>query len=321
MLTVSNKNNIFVENIFKVTITLINFQENYNRMKTLRQLLGCGAVVATLLFSLCACAENKKETEDDFADAVMELVKLSGQSGEFEQLNEKMLPAMQNVNKTLLAPESASRGDELAMKYIDENMEDKMLKPMFADMLKGKLTIEEIDEITEKLKTEKGRTYNEHFVEMTKKVPDVMQQAMGNVNDISNLKKAEYTCPEEYAKKFAVYYENGFLKKSLQAVEDMMQMLIAMGGDADEESKKAIEGMMTWMKENYVVFMANAAFGTLTDEDIAFGTELNAMPAFQKYIGSLDMKEVITNSVQLGMDFANSYKDWLAEQEGVKLKK
>lgn len=60
-----------------------------------------------------ACTNSKNVEKDDFGDAVMELVKLSGQAEDFEEAKGKMIPAMMEYNKALLAPESAGRGDAL----------------------------------------------------------------------------------------------------------------------------------------------------------------------------------------------------------------
>lgn len=60
-----------------------------------------------------ACTKSKNVEKDDFGDAVMKLVMLSGQAKYVEDAKGNMIPAMMEYNKALLAPESAGRGDAL----------------------------------------------------------------------------------------------------------------------------------------------------------------------------------------------------------------
>ncbi len=286
-------------------------------MKKIMRLFSCQIVMIMLITTVYACTNSKNVEKDDFGDAVMELVKLSGQAEDFEEAKGKMIPAMMEYNKALLAPESADRGDALAQQFLDENFEDEIMKPVFVSMFKGKITTEEIKEIIEKLQTEEGRRHNEHFSAINKKLPEIMAN-IGEV-DPSNPAKTEYTCPDEYAQKFAQYYKGGFLAKSMDSAIDMIKGLAALNPEANGEQMQAIESLIKFMEENFPIQMANAAYGTLTDEDLDFGIGLNKMPAYRKYVDSFDMKEIVTAAAQLGTSIGDTYKEWLSKQN-VKLK-
>lgn len=279
-------------------------------MKKIKKQLKSFVIIMTLmpLFCMCSNAQNNEK----FEDKVMELITLTGQEEQFDGLSTNMKSVLQNINREELGSSESARGDELADKYIAENLQDKLIKPLLVDMFKDKVTSEELSDVIEKLKTEEGKLYTTHLNEMSKGL-DAATMGLADNIDGSNATKIEFTCPAEYGKKFVSFYENSQMKTVMDGLENMFKMAATMS-DNDKDKQQA-EFMIKYMRENLPVLMANSAFGKMTDADLDFGMELNNMPAYKKFIEAFDFQEVVTSSMQKSLDFVNDYKKWLKEQK------
>lgn len=282
-------------------------------MKRINFVSKCCTMTIVALFTLCVCANA--QSNDNYSDAVMELMTVTHEDEQFGEITEKLPQFLNIINEQVLAPSSKGKGNMLAEKYIKENAERKLLRPILVNMLKDKISIEDIRKITETMKSEEGQTYIKHTKAMETKMEAEMDKFMGDdiTENPSKLKPAEYTCPEEFAKKFETFYESSSMKKGIESVLKIFEMAATMSESPEE--KKNVQTVMDYMKKYYVVIAANSAYGTITDQDIEFSKKLSTLPSY-----SIDMQSMISGSMQAILEFSESYKKWLTTQD-VELKK
>lgn len=282
-------------------------------MKRINFVSKCCTMTIVALFTLCVCVNA--QSNDNYGDAVMELMAITHEDEEISQATEHLPQFLNAINEELLAPSSKGKGNMLAEKYIKENAEQKLLRPILVNMLKDQISIEDIRKITETMKSEEGQTYIKHTKVMETKMEAEIDKFMGDdvTENPSKLKPVEYTCPEDFAKRFDVFYENSSMKKGIDATLKILEMSAMMSESQVE--KNNIQAVMDYIKKYYVVIAANSAYGTITDQDIEFSKKLSALPSY-----SIDVQNLISGSVQTIMEFSESYKQWLKTQN-VELKK
>lgn len=293
---------------------------NCNDMRKIGFPFGRGAAATLLCLFLCMGVGKAQADEKDFGDALLKVMTLSGQGNKFDEAKVKMLPALQSVNRSVLAQESMAKGDGLAAKFLEDSLMSVMIKPMFMEMFEGKITAAELVRISDMLETAEGRTYTAHFNATAQKMDDLPEKLMVELGrDFTGMRQMEYTCPEEYAGKYAAFYKNSILQKVIGSVKDMLgQMVTSVGGGEEAEALNVAIG---FLEKNMGVMMANAAYGTMTEADLDFGIRLNGTPEYRKFIAALDLTKMSQGAAQTGTGLVEAYTGWLGKQEGVVLKK
>lgn len=263
--------------------------------------------VVAVLMGLAATA--RAQTQEDFADAVMEMIKLTSSEDKTGKLQSHIKALLIMKHKELQPQVSDERANQLAKKFLAEKFENGLLKPMFVSMMEGKVSLEQIKEVTEMLKSDEGRAYTEHSDAVSADM-DMIKNLVTEGGGL-NLNLA-YTCPDSYAKKFATFYECA-MKDKMDAFWGLLETSLSMS--ESEREKKEIETALTFMKEKMPIIMANSCYETLTEADIDFGLKLNAMPAYACVMRGMNIENLLSNTMQTRMDFVASYEEWLKTQD------
>ena len=82
--------------------------------------------------------------------------------------------------------------------------------------------------------------------------------------------------------------------------------------DANPEGKKWFDQFQTYLNENMPTLYLNEFYGTMTVDDLKFGTKLNNTQAWKDF--NKGAKDMMSHSTELGMSIVTNYLTWLSNQ-------
>ena len=238
-------------------------------------------------------------------------------------------PAIKEINQKVL--KNPAKGDQLAEKYISEQMVDDVFDAILVPPFEKNMTADDIKKITRIMNTPEGKTFQEHSDQLETEMGAsliglIMMKAFSNQEAF---KKGELQldpvepladCPKEYKDKFDEYFDNSGLDND---IFDQLKNLPQIQNTADSESaRKLINTLMDYLKGNIKNIALNASYGTMTSGDLDFAIGLQKTPEYPKLTQSIkDLVKMISTSEEIeaaSQKWALSYTTWLTNQ-GVQL--
>ena len=223
---------------------------------------------------------------------------------------ETMGAALKQMNIGVMTNYDAEKSNQLVDKYLKEKFYDHVIDAMLPYMEKY-VTVDDLKELTNQMLTPAGKVFQEH-------------QAVINVNashfeqvgqDVASKIVAGETpapiepviCPDSYKQLFYQYFEESNLMSSMEPLFNSMA-----GGDLNDSQKE----MMGKVKEYFMVNMPNLylneSYGTMTEDDLRFGTQLYKSNAWKNEMKA--MKDAMGHAQEMGMSVVMGYLDWLKGQ-------
>ena len=228
-----------------------------------------------------------------------------------------MRKSLTELNKNLIKDYDETTSNMLLDKYIEERIMDDVVD-LTIEYFEGKVTVEELNELTRLLNTTDGRSYCAHIQEANKRLENFEQVGADAMSEIMAGKTPENVTeksgiPKKYKNIFNEYYESSNLKES---ISNMLQSFSSLIADNDE-GKRCFDEFESYMNENMPILYLNEYYGTLTIDDLKFGTNFNNTSAFKNF--NKGGQNLISHSTELGIAIVTNYVTWLSNQ-GVELK-
>lgn len=289
-------------------------------MRTKRLLQsGMAALLMLFLFTCGLCAATTDG--DEHASAAMKMIeRLQGGDPKkgLPMTHQKVIIKMlQDINKQILTPESASSADVLVLAYINDGGGRQFLNHVMAKQLAAEASTDEIDSVLALMDTEEWRLFEEHSnaaaSDTSEMMTDVMTMVMGAMFS-TEVECVKYRCPKAYVKKYQEFYDNAPVKYMFDGMQQAMANV-----PAKPDEKKAAESfnkMLGTLQFNLPAICANASYGVLTEADLDLGIKFYNMPACKKFYSALfnDLNKIVDMVMQEKTYLMQSYTQWLTEE-------
>lgn len=219
-----------------------------------------------------------------------------------------MRMALELMNKSLIKNYDEAQSEELIEKYLNGPFWDDAIDAMLP-IIENKINVNEVNELTTKLKSKKGKAFVEHWTQINE---DGNFEQMG-IDLASKMLSGEeltpvkpITCPAKYKKLFMDFY------KASGQEELLTPMFDAYSGSFNSEQMSLMNQMKDYLIINFPTIFLNKSYGVLTEDDMKFGIELYNTQAWQNMKNA--MKEVMSNPQETGMAIVMNYVLWLQDQ-------
>ena len=230
----------------------------------------------------------------------------------------KLLSALNIVNSQILLGYNQDSLKMLMKRYHDEQLQEDLLDCLFMPMFKKHVSLEELESLTDLMKTPEGRTYQEH-----RKIQKERISAEGNPleefikNTIAAIRhgqpikkvKPRKGIPKKYAKKFIELEDTAYFA----AIIDSYRSIYAQLSDTKDNSYDALkEVTYQHIKNNITTLLLNVSYDILTEEDMDFMKHLQGLEAYRHVTES--MKSMAGGIMQYLSKWITAYSTWLLKQ-------
>ena len=223
-----------------------------------------------------------------------------------------MRNALSTLNKSLLKNYDEEISNKLLDEYINERLFDDVVDATI-EYFEGKVTTEELNELTSLLNTPKGSAFRAHTMDINKRMEHFEQIGVDAMMAITQGNTPEKITekpgiPKKYKKLFNEYYASSNTNETLSSLIQSLSSLT----EANPEGKKWFDQFQTYLNENMPTLYLNEFYGTMTVDDLKFGNKLNNTQAWKNF--NKGAKDMISHSTELGMTIVTNYLTWLSNQ-------
>ena len=239
--------------------------------------------------------------QDSYRKAVKEYLSVLGPADE-------MKSALYEMNETFFLPSSNVDYDMLTERYFKEVFNDQLID-MFEPMMKERnVTEADLRALNEMLATPKFQTFIAHQNEWLEKLSQISDECISKLNDGEDPKKIQLNPDIDagYAAKFQkMWKESGKEEKSI-GLYDRLSL------DENTEEFAKIGKYKTWLADNFGTIALNAAYGSLTLEDLDLGMKLYTNESYRKATDTSDMN--VFSVIGPTAEIIIKYLDWMESQ-------
>ena len=268
----------------------------------------------SILFSLLFVMAIAMHGQGTFHDAVMDYIKACPSST--VSVNSSMKNALQMVNKELMKNYDEQRSDALVQKYLDgpflDNMTDNLLVPMF----QKHATIEDLQYLTMKYRTNAGQVFQTHQAKMNTEGIGLVQQKCGDAikqilaGQPPQKEQPRNDIPQAYQKLYYQFYDASKLDDAIDPILTTLSQNVGAG------KEDIVAEFKNYVSANMKTIYLNMSYDYMTTDDLNFGLTVFGSDAHQHSMAALN--EMPKMAQTGGMALIMAYLDWLKEQ-GVEL--
>ena len=238
--------------------------------------------------------------QDSYREAISDYLSLFGKYNQMDK-------AMREINGTVFMQSDKVDLDMLTERYIQEVFQDHMVD-LFEPMMKERdVTEADLRTIIAMAVTPEGKTYLAHENEWNDKLSEVSGEYMSQLlegGEPENL-QVNPDIDAVYAAKFQKLWKDcGIEEKSIRIMDG------AFSGEKFGETPETGR-LKTWV-DNLGTMALNAAYGSMTLEDLDFGVKLYSNESFLKATNTSDMN--IYSLMGIGAQIMMKYLDWMESQ-------
>lgn len=217
--------------------------------------------------------------------------------------------ALEMMNAGLIKNYDETKSKQLVDNYLKEKFTDDAVDAMLPYM-EEKLKVEEVNELTAKLSTDKGKSFVEHWSKINGNTSKFEQ--LGKEMAEKVLANEEPTpiqpikCPGSYKKLFQQFYEIAGQKDFLSSMFD------GLSDSFTEEQENMMTKIKNYLSDNLNTMMLNESYGIMTEEDLKYGIELSKTQAWQNQMKFTSY--TMSHAQEMGMSILMKYVSWLQEK-------
>ena len=247
--------------------------------------------------------------QDSYREALKEHLSLSDQYDDMKK-------ALNDLNNSFIEQSDNVDLEQLTERYLKECFIDH-LADMVEPMMKERgVTEADLKTVSAMHSTSEGKTFLAHRHEANKKFKEMLPEAPSfeSSEEVAKI-PVNPDIDAEYAAKFKKMMEVSDIKQQMLKLIDgfFPQKLIE---DLDET--KEVANIKSWIDENLTTAFLNSAYGTLTPEDLDYGTMLYSNESYRKIttmsLSGMNMLSAMGQFAQIMV----KYLDWM-ESQGAQL--
>lgn len=218
---------------------------------------------------------------------------------------DKMKTALTMINPNILTGKSLEEANELADRYLKEQLFDDLLDNMMPIMQKH-ITEDELKQLNALLSTPEGLDFTTNNMKweekMEKKLLDILTKGIADINN------GQTPAPLAVSTGISQSYQDKFTKyltasKQLEAFKKGIEL-----GGQNQLSQEVLD----WVMKIAPTLFVNTAHGVLTEQNLDYATKLCN---YESYNHSVDaVNEIASNPMVTGMQIITSYISWLKKQ-------
>ena len=239
--------------------------------------------------------------QDSYRQAVKEYLSVLGPADEIKS-------ALYEMNETFFVPSSNVDYDMLTERYFKEVFNDQLID-MFEPMMKERNVAEaDLRALNEMLATPKFQTFIAHQNEWLEKLSQISDECISKLNDGDEPENIQVNKEIDagYAAKFQkMWKESGKEEKSI-GLYDRLSL------DENTEEFAKIGKYKTWLADNFGTIALNAAYGSLTLEDLDLGMKLYTNESYRKVTDTSDMN--VFSVIGPTAEIIIKYLEWMESQ-------
>lgn len=226
---------------------------------------------------------------------------------------ETMRNAFELMNSGIIKDYDKEKSVQLIDKYLKEEFWNDAIDGMLP-FIEDKLNVDEVNELTAKLLTKEGSSYQEHWSKINANAnfekigSDLANNIIGG-EDPAPIQPID--CPAEYKQLFEQFFKESGNEKLFTSMFD------GLSSSTTGEQSTMMDKVKTYIMDNASTLILNESYGTLTEDDMRFGLELFKSQAYQNQMKA--MSSIMSNAQELGMSIVMKYLTWLQGQ-GVETK-
>ena len=202
-----------------------------------------------------------------------------------------------------------TKSEQLVEKYMKEEMADDLAETL-APYMEKHINLEELNELTTKMMTEKGQLFQSHWRQanlVDSLVENMVTETINKIMSGDNATPIQVLdCPDNYKQLFMQFYKEMGEEDLFLAKFDIADIFF------DSEQSVKWEKIKQSIKDNHRTLQLNKSYGNMTDDDLKFGLELFQTPAWKNQIKA--MKEVMNHPGEFSMVFTRKNLNWLKKQ-------
>ena len=239
--------------------------------------------------------------QDSYREAVKEYLSVLGPADE-------MKSALYEMNETFFVPSSNVDYGMLTERYFKEVFNDQWID-MFEPMMKERnVTEADLRTLNEMLATPKFQTFIAHQNEWLEKLSHISDECISKLNDGDELENIQVNKDIDagYAAKFQKMWKESGKEEKTIGLYDKLSL------DENTEEFAKISKYKTWLADNLGTIALNAAYGSLTLEDLDLGMKLYTNESYRKATDTSDMS--VFSVVGPTAEIIIKYLDWMESQ-------
>ena len=255
-------------------------------------------LLIVLLLTLVAASGY---AQDSYREAVKKYLSVLGPADE-------MKSALYEMNETFFVPSSNVDYDMLTERYFKEVFNDQWID-MFEPMMKERnVTEADLRTLNEMLATPKFQTFIAHQNEWLEKLSHISDECISKLNDGDELENIQVNKDIDagYAAKFQKMWKESGKEEKTIGLYDKLSL------DENTEEFAKISKYKTWLADNLGTIALNAAYGSLTLEDLDLGMKLYTNESYRKATDTSDMS--VFSVVGPTAEIIIKYLDWMESQ-------
>jgi hypothetical protein len=202
-----------------------------------------------------------------------------------------------------------TKSEQLVDKYMKEEMADDLAETLAPYMGKH-VNMEELNELTTKMMTEKGQLFQSHWKQanlVDSLIEEMVTEIIEKIKSDDNATPIQaIDCPDNYKQLFMQFY------KEMGEEDLFMVKFDIVSNFFDGEESVKWEKIKQSIRDNLRTLQLNKSYGNMTDDDLKFGLELFQTPAWKNQINA--MKEIMNHPGEFSMAFSRKYLNWLKKQ-------
>ena len=239
--------------------------------------------------------------QDSYREAVKDYLSVLGPADE-------MKSALYEMNEEFFVPSSNVDYDMLTERYFKEVFNDQVTD-LFEPMMKERnVTEADLRTLNEMLATPKFKTFIAHQNEWLEKLSHISDECISKLNDGDELENIQVNKDIDagYAAKFQKMWKESGKEEKTIGLYDKLSL------DENTEEFAKISKYKTWLADNLGTIALNAAYGSLTLEDLDVGMKLYTNESYRKATDTSDMS--VFSVVGPTAEIIIKYLDWMESQ-------
>lgn len=239
--------------------------------------------------------------QDSYREAVKKYLSVLGPADE-------MKSALYEMNETFFVPSSNVDYDMLTERYFKEVFNDQLID-MFEPMMKERnVTEADLRTLNEMLATPKFQTFIAHQNEWLEKLSQISEECISQLIDGEEPENIQLNPDIDagYAAKFQKMWNESGKEEASIGLYDKLSL------DENTEEFAKIGKYKTWLADNLGTIALNAAYGSLTLEDLDLGMKLYTNESYRKATDTSDMN--VFSVVGPTAEIIIKYLDWMESQ-------
>lgn len=271
------------------------------------------SIFTALLFALCCMGATAQTT---YSEAIERFFSLRGGSivSSVEQIKSGLLIMTELLEEQEI--DDMPKG-YTAQELVDEYAEKQLMHDMvssFVPVFAEKMTIAEINKISDMYETEEGRIASEHDAAFTNnfKISEDMEalfeQAGRDIAAGKTPRSVKCNASKKRQKLFHQYYVESEMGKLFDAYIDS-----EIEENLEDASAKNIDAYRKYVAENMETVLLNMVEDYLTDADLKFFIKLMSTSEYKR--AAEVVTDVVGDGEAIGMALIMKYAEWLEGHE------